>query len=127
MLDKINIIWKDRKRIVFGLPWTFTKYSLTEDRLFVETGLFKYNQDEVRLYRIMDLQLTKTFGQRIFGLGTIKVHSSDQTMKDFEIKNIKKSSVVKETLSNLVEKERDAKRVVNRELMVGEDLIDYEN
>ena len=29
-----EIKWKDRKRIIFGLPWTFTKYSLTEDRLY---------------------------------------------------------------------------------------------
>ena len=32
------VVWKDRKRIC-GLPITFTKYSMSEDRLFLETGL----------------------------------------------------------------------------------------
>lgn len=123
MLDTINVVWKDRKRNFLGLPWTFTKYSLSEDRFFIEKGLFKYEQDEVRLYRILDLQLTKTFLQRIFGLGTIKVSSSDQSLGNFEIKNIKNSLQVKETLSRLVEEQRTAKRVVNREIMVGDDDI----
>ena len=41
MLDTINVVWKDRKRNFLGLPWTFTKYSLSEDRFFIEKGLFK--------------------------------------------------------------------------------------
>ena len=28
-----NTIWSDRKRTVFGLPWSFTKYILTDDKL----------------------------------------------------------------------------------------------
>lgn len=35
-----NVIWSDRKRTLFGLPLSFTKYILTEDRLFVQTGFF---------------------------------------------------------------------------------------
>ena len=42
------VVWKDRKRIC-GLPITFTKYSMSEDRLFLETGLLNTRQEEVRL------------------------------------------------------------------------------
>ena len=45
-IEMPEIIWHDRKRIFCGLPWTFTKYSLTKDRLFIETGLFNYKQNE---------------------------------------------------------------------------------
>ena len=114
-------IWKDRKRTLFGLPLSFTKYSLEEDRLFIETGFFNSVENEVRLYRIMDLQLSRTLGQKMFGLGTIKVKSADKTLGDFEIKNIKNSKEVKEQLSKLVEEMRDKKRVVNRELMMEDD------
>ena len=38
-MRKMNYIWQDRKRTFLGLPWSFTKYMLTEDRLFVEKGL----------------------------------------------------------------------------------------
>ena len=120
-MENQKIIWNDRKRTLFGLPLSFTKYSLEEDRLFIETGFFNSVENEVRLYRIMDLQLSRTLGQKMFGLGTIKVKSADKTLGDFEIKNIKNSKEVKEQLSKLVEEMRDRKRVVNRELMMEDD------
>lgn len=115
-----NFIWKERKRNALGLPWTFTKYALTDDRFFITSGLLKTVEDEVRLYRIMDLSLSQTLSQKIFGIGTILVSSADKSMRDFEIKNIKKPRDVKEQLSKLVEENRDKKRVTNREFM-GED------
>jgi hypothetical protein len=113
----VEILWKDRKRGFLGLPLSFTKYSLTKERLFVETGFINSVENEVRLYRILDVQMTRTLGQKMFGLGSINVLSSDASSKDFTIKNIKKPKYVKELLSELVEKQRDEKRVVNRELM----------
>lgn len=124
-----EIIWKDRKRIFFGLPWTFTKYSLSEDRLFISTGFFSVKEDEVRLYRIMDVSLERKLWQRMCGLGTIKCCSADKTMEDFEIKNIKKSREVKEMLSNMVEDERTKKKVSSREFMDHErdEFDDYDD
>lgn len=116
-----NIVWKDRKRTLFGLPWSFTKYSLSDDRLFISTGFLSTKEDEVRLYRIMDISLNRTLGQRIFGLGTIKCCSADKTLGDFEIKNIKKSRDVKELLSEMVEDERNRKKVTSREFIDHED------
>lgn len=116
-----NIVWKDRKRTLFGLPWSFTKYSLSDDRLFISTGFLSTKEDEVRLYRIMDISLKRTLGQRIFGLGTIKCCSADKALGDFEIKNIKKSKDVKELLSEMVENERNRKKVTSREFIDHED------
>ena len=82
-------IWSDRKRIFCGLPWTFTTYTLTSDRLFIETGVLGKHEDEVRLYRILDISLSRSFSQRIFGLGTIHCCSADKTMGDF-VKNVEK-------------------------------------
>ena len=113
-----NIIWSDRKRIWCGLPWTFTKYVLRADKLLIKTGFLNQNEDEVRLYRIMDLSLSRSLSQRLFGLGTIRCSSVDKTMKDFEIKNIKNSEQIKEQLSDLVESARRNNRVSTREFMV---------
>lgn len=117
----MDYIWKDRKRNALGLPWTFTKYALTDDRLFIEKGLFTTTQSEVRLYRIMDLTLKRTLGQKIFGIGTIQVSSSDQTEGNFELKNIKRSKDVLSQLSDLVETNREKKRIHAREYMTAHD------
>lgn len=114
----MNIVWKARKRLkFFGLPWTFTKYSLTEDKFLVDTGFFNKVQEETRLYRILDMTLSRTFGQRLFGLGTITCKTADQSTPILKIENIRKSQEVKEVLSELVEKERVSKRVFSRESM----------
>ncbi|SFK50972.1 PH domain-containing protein [Lachnospiraceae bacterium KH1T2] len=110
-------LWTDKKRTLFGLPLSFTRYTLKEDRLFIETGLLTSREDEVRLYRILDVQLVRTLGQKIFGVGTIYVKSADKTLGDFEIKNIKNPKDVKELLSEVVEKQRQMNRVSNRELL----------
>ncbi|MDD7643450.1 MAG: PH domain-containing protein [bacterium] len=112
-----EIVWQDRKRVWCGLPWTFTKYELSKQKLIIKTGFFTQNQDEVRLYRVLDLSLKRSLLQRIFGLGTINCHSVDKTMKNFEIKNIKNSENVKNQLSDLIEEARKENRVSSREFM----------
>lgn len=126
-----EIIWKDRKRTIFGLPLSFTKYVLHEDKLLISKGLFNTTEDEIRLYRINDLSLSVNLGQRIFGVGTIKCCSSDKTLKNFEVKNIKRVKFVKETLSDMVEAQRIKNRVGTRELLTdvvggGEETLETE-
>ena len=117
----MEILWQDRKRTFLGLPLSFTKYMLTEKNLIIRTGFLSTNEDEVRLYRIIDITLRRTLGQRILGIGTIICHSSDETMKKFEIKNIKRSRDTKDLLSELIEKQRHANRVFNRENIAVDD------
>ena len=73
MADKTNnevIRWKDRKRVL-GIPMTFTQYTIDNDRLYVRTGFFKSEMNEILLYRILDVKSSQTFGQKLCGVGTI--------------------------------------------------------
>ena len=115
MADKV--IWQDRKRIVFGLPWTFTNYKLMEDKLQICTGFMNKKEEEIRLYRVMDITLEKPFAQRIFGLGTLKCNSADKTTPVFYIEKVKNPDKIRDLLSNMVETERSKKRVSSREFM----------
>lgn len=114
-MNKENLKWYDRKRLWCGLPWTFTKYGLSEDRFFVETGLFTTNNYDVRLYRIMNTSLSRSLVQKIFGLGTIHIDGTDKDLGCFDIVNIKNCEAVKELLDEAVESERIRNKVVVRE------------
>lgn len=121
----MNILWSDRKRWVFlGLPWTFTRYTCTSEKFIVESGVLSTKEEEIRLYRILDLTLERSFWQRIFGLGTICCDTVDKSSPRLVIKNIKNSRAVKELISQAVEEERMKKRVSSRELMEAEDEED---
>lgn len=120
----MELVWKDRKRTFLGLPLSFTVYSLDGERLFIKTGVLSVNEDEVRLYRIKDISLRRSFGQRLLGLGTIHCCSSDATLKEFDIRNIKKPREVRELLSQMIEAERQKKRVRSLESLDNRDDVD---
>lgn len=115
--DNTSYVWKDRKRTLFGLPLSFTVYKLTEEKLYIETGMFAKNEEEIRLYRVLDLTLKRSLGQRIFGLGTIHFCTADKSTPEFNIKSIKNSRDIKNMISDMVEAQREAKRVSSREFM----------
>lgn len=106
-----EVFWKDRRRTIFGLPLSFTRYKLYEDKLIISKGFFSITEDEIMLFRMLDFQVKMTFFQRIFGVGTIVVSSSDSTHKDFEILSIKQPREVKQLLSERVLEERKKHRV----------------
>lgn len=123
-MAEMDFVWKDRKRIIFGLPWSFTVYKLSNEKLTITTGFVNKHEEEIRLYRIMDMSLNRTLGQRIFGLGTIHVCSADKSTPEFDMKNVKDSEHIKNMLSDMVEKERVKKRVSGREYMSDNEVDD---
>ena len=114
-----SYIWQSRKRNFLGLPWTFTKYSLDEDKLYINTGFLNSTEDEVRLYRITDVTLKRNLWQKIIGTGTVHCDSSDVTQQNFDIQNVKDSKHVKDTLSQLVDESRKRNRVFTSETVGG--------
>ena len=119
-MKSIEYLWKDRKRFL-GLPLSFTRYSLSEDRLFCETGFLNLKSDEVLLYRVRDLRLTMSLTQRIFGVGTVCVVSSDQSIPHLDLKNIKDPRTIKELIHENVEAAKNKRRMRTTELLSGED------
>ena len=116
MAINIEYLWKDRKRY-FGLPISFTRYALSEDRLFISVGLLNIKDDEVLLYRIRDIDTSRTLWQRLFGVGTITVMSSDKSMPTLILKNVKDPIFVKELLHTQVEEMKIRRRVRAGEIM----------
>ena len=120
MAISIEYLWKDRKRYL-GLPLSFTRYSLSEDRLFTSVGLLNLKDDEVLLYRVRDIGTSRSLWQRIFGVGTVTVMSSDKSMPNLVLKNIKDPVYVKELIHKQVEQAKIQRRVRVGEIMTDAD------
>ena len=119
-MPPITYLWKDRKRF-WGMPLSFTRYAMSEDRLFLSTGFFSIKDEEILLYRVRDISSTRNLWQRICGVGTITIASSDKTMPTLVLKNVKKPMEVKELLHRQVEEMKLQRRVRIGEIMGGED------
>ena len=59
----IEYLWQDRQRY-FGLPLSFTRYALSEDRLFTSVGFLNIKDDEILLYRVRDIDTSRSLWQR---------------------------------------------------------------
>lgn len=120
-----ELIWKDRKRFL-GLPLSFTRYALSEDRLFLSVGFLNIKDEELLLYRVRDISLHRSLGQRLFGVGTITVTSSDKSNPVLEIKNVKSPTNVKELIHDQVEEMKNRRRVRYSEIASYNDDMDDE-
>lgn len=121
-MGSIQYIWRDRKRYL-GMPLSFTRYAMSEDRLFTSVGFLNLKDDEILLYRVRDIDTTRNLWQRLFGVGTVTVISSDKTMPTMVLKNIKNPVEVKEMIHSQVEETKLKRRVRIGEIM-GEGLDD---
>ena len=120
-MANLEYLWKDRKRVL-GMPLSFTRYAVNEDRLFLETGMLNTKCEEVLLYRVKDISLSITLWQRIFGVGTITVKSSDATIPVLQLRNIKCPREVKEIIHQNVEE----MKLVRRSIQLGNAIDDDE-
>ena len=109
-MSEITTLWQDRKRH-FGLPLSFTRYAMSEDRLFLSTGLFSIRDDVVLLYRVRDIDTRRSLFQRMFGVGTIIVMSTDKTSPNLVLKNVKDPVMVRELIHNQVEEMKMKRRI----------------
>lgn len=115
-----KILWRDRKRLMFlGLPWSFTRYDLTATKLRISRGFFKRVEDDVLLYRITDVTFYQTFAERLNGLGTLCIISSDVSQPEAHIVHVKKPHKVKVLLLRKIEAARKEKGVYASELIGG--------
>ncbi|MGN0621674.1 MAG: PH domain-containing protein [Porcipelethomonas sp.] len=115
--NDFEYVWTDKKRTIFGLPLSFTRYYLTEKKFITRVGLFSIVEDELDLYKVTDKKLVLKFGQRIFGGGTIILYVKDTDTPIKEIKFIKNPRKVSNLLDEYLTKERDRYRIRGRDMI----------
>lgn len=110
--DEIQYI--ERKRLLFlGLPWTFTKYTISSDMITTDEGLLKVEENDCYMYKVQDVKLTATLMERIFGLATITCYTGDVTDKELKLVHIKHAKEIKSYLLKASEAARIKRRTLN--------------
>lgn len=109
-----EVRYRERKRLLFlGLPWTFTKYMITDDMLTVDEGLLKVEENDCYMYKIQDVRLTATLVERMFGLGTVTCYTGDVTDKELRLVHIKHAREIKNYLLKASEAARIRRRTLH--------------
>ena len=112
--DEDTVMFTERKRILFlGLPWTFTKYTITPSLLTVDSGLINTTEDDCYMYKVADVKLTTSLMERVFKLGTIVCYTGDVTNPELKLVHIKHSREIKSYLLKQSEAARLKRRTLN--------------
>ncbi|MDY6103165.1 MAG: PH domain-containing protein [Acetatifactor sp.] len=125
---KHMIEFVERKRwVFFALPFTFTKYTIKEDVLTIQTGILKIVENDCYMYKIQDVQHSATLGERIFGIGTITCFTGDTTHPKLELMHIKNSRAIKDFILQQSEEARLKRRTVNTLDIGSGDMTDVDD
>lgn len=106
--------YEEKKRLMFfGLPWTFTKYTITDELITINEGLLRRTENDCYMYKVQDVTLSVSFLERIFGLGTIQCHTADVTSPNLSLVHIKNAKEIKDKILLAAEDARIARRTIN--------------
>lgn len=117
----------EKKRTKFlGLPICFTTYLMNEEKLTIKSGFLSITEDDAYMYKIQDVRLTRSFLERLFGLGTVTCFTGDTTHPQLNLEHIKHSSEIKEYLLKESEEARIKRRSLHTLDISADDLNEDE-
>ena len=117
----------ERKRIkFFGLPFSFTKYAISEEKITITAGFLSITEDDAYMYKIQDVRLTRSLTERIFKIGTITCYTGDTTHPELIMNHIRHSGEIKDYIMQYSEEARRKRRALHTLDIDAQDLDDME-
>ena len=117
----------EKKRVpFFGLPLSFTKYTITEEKLTITSGFLSITEDDAYMYKIQDVRLTRSLSERMFKLGTITCYTGDTTHPELVLLHIRHAGEVKDFIMKSSEEARRKRRSIHTLNIDADDMSDEE-
>lgn len=118
--------FRERKRwLFFGLPFTFTVYSIKAETITVNTGFLNKEENDCYMYKVQDVTLKSSLFERMFGLGTVVCYTGDTTDSQLLITHVKNAKEIKEYILEQSEIARRKRRTMNTlDIGVDDEMIE---
>ncbi len=112
-----DCVWTDKKRTIFGLPISFTRYFLTPTKFISRVGFLNITEEEIDLYKITDKKIRLPIWQRMFGCGTVTIFSRDTDEPEKQVYSIKNPREFSDLLDQYVSEHRDRYGIRGRDML----------
>lgn len=119
--------YRERKRwLLLGLPFTFTRYTIGEDVITINTGLLRTHENDCYMYKVQDVELETSLMERLCGLGTVVCYTGDTTHPRLLIEHVKHAKEIKNYILKESEEARRKRRTLNT-LDIGSGPVDLDD
>ena len=109
-----EVQFTERKRwLFFGLPFTFTVYTIKDDMITVSEGFLNKKENDCYMYNVQDVELIQSLMERIVGIGTVKCYTGDTTNPLLLLTHVKNAKAIKNYILEASEKARIRRRTMN--------------
>jgi len=88
-----KVLWKGRPFLSM-----VERYTLTNERLKIATGLVSRHIENFELIRIQDIDFKQGMTERMFGIGDITIRGADPSNPDIKLRNVSKPEEVYEIM-----------------------------
>ncbi len=120
--------YTERKRwLFFGLPFTFTRYTVTDEVITINDGFLSTKENDCYMYKVQDVELLTSFGERLFGLGTVACYTGDNTHPQLHLQHIRNAKEIKDYILRASEEARRRRRTLNTLNIDAADLDDLDD
>lgn len=124
----MELVYTEKKRTKFlALPICFVTYRIFDDKINIKSGFLSTVEDDAYMYKVQDVQLTKSLFERIFKLGTITCFTGDKTHPELKLVHIRKSAEIKDYLIKASEESRRKRRTMHTLDIDGDSAEDNED
>jgi uncharacterized membrane protein YdbT with pleckstrin-like domain len=111
-----RILWEGRPSLPISVFARITmRYKLTNERLIITHGFISKTIEELELYRVNDVSMHQGLVERMFGLGDVRLETTDATSPEPQLKDIKSPERVKDMIRVAARAERQRRRVLYRD------------
>ncbi|MBN2025102.1 MAG: PH domain-containing protein [Pirellulales bacterium] len=105
-LAAVVLLW-GYQLVVFARRWLGVRYKLTSLRFFHESGILVHTTDLIEVIDMDDITFRQTIIDRLVGVGTIRIVSSDRSHPDLSVPGIENVQAV----AGMMQEARHAERL----------------